>query len=45
MEVKELLTFYNHGSLHATLGYVSPMTFEHRWFATQQHKESPLIGS
>jgi hypothetical protein len=24
--------------LHSTLGYVSPMTFEQRWFAAQQQE-------
>ena len=35
-EVIDWLTFYNHKRLHSTLGYVSPMTFEQRWLATQQ---------
>jgi transposase InsO family protein len=35
-EVVDWLTFYNHKRLHSTLGYVSPMTFEHRWIAAQQ---------
>jgi transposase InsO family protein len=35
-EVMDWLTFYNHKRLHSTLGYVSPMTFEQRWFAAQQ---------
>jgi putative transposase len=24
--------------LHSTLGYLSPMTFEQRWFAAQQQE-------
>ncbi len=36
-EVMDWLTFYNHKRLHSTLGYVSPMTFEKSWHATQQH--------
>ena len=35
-EVIDWLTFYNHKRLHSTLGYVSPMTFEQRWYAAQQ---------
>ena len=35
-EVIDWLTFYNYKRLHSTLGYVSPMTFEQRWIATQQ---------
>ena len=35
-EVIDWLTFYNHKRSHSTLGYVSPMTFEQRWIATQQ---------
>ena len=35
-EVMDWVTFYNHKRLHSTLGYVSPMTFEQRWFAAQQ---------
>ena len=37
-EVIDWLTFYNHRRLHSTLGYVSPMTFEQRWFAAQQQE-------
>jgi len=35
-EVIDWLNFYNHKRLRSTLGYVSPMTFEHRWAAAQQ---------
>lgn len=35
-EVMDWLTFYNHKRLHSTLGYVSPMTFEQRWYAAQR---------
>jgi transposase InsO family protein len=38
-EVIDWLTFYNHSRLHSTLGYVSPMTFENRWHAAQQHQK------
>jgi putative transposase len=36
-EVIDWLTFYNHSQLYSTLGDVSPMTFENRWHAAQQH--------
>ncbi len=35
-EVMDWLGFYNSTRLHQTLGYVSPMAFENRWFAAQQ---------
>jgi putative transposase len=35
-EVIDWLGFYNSHRLHQTLGYVSPMAFEQRWFAAQQ---------
>ncbi len=35
-EVIDWLGFYNSTRLHQTLGYLSPMTFEKRWFAAQQ---------
>ena len=35
-EVIDWLTFYKHKRLHWTLGYVSPMAFEQRWFAAHQ---------
>ena len=34
-EVIDWLTFYNHRTLHSTLGYVSPMRFEANWHAGQ----------
>jgi putative transposase len=37
-EVMSWLTFYNRNRLHSTLGYVSPMTFEERWFAQQANQ-------
>jgi putative transposase len=40
-EVIDWLNFYNHKRLHSTLGYVSPMTFEQRWYAAlQQDRKS-----
>jgi putative transposase len=38
-DVIDWLMFYNHKRLHSTLGYVSPMTFEQRWFAAQQQEK------
>lgn len=38
-EVMDWLGFYNSTRLHQTLGYVSPMAFENRWFATQRQQE------
>ncbi|MGF6853249.1 transposase InsO family protein [Paraburkholderia sp. CI3] len=35
-EVIDWLGFYNARRLHSTLDYVSPMTFEKNWFATQR---------
>jgi putative transposase len=35
-EVVDWLNFYNAHRLHSTLNYVSPMTFEKAWFASQQ---------
>lgn len=29
------VAFYNHSRLHSSLGYVSPMQFEQRWFTAQ----------
>ena len=35
-EVIDWLSFYNHGRLHSTLNYVSPMQFEQNWYAAQR---------
>lgn len=35
-EVLDWLSFYNHGRLHSTLNYVSPMQFEQDWHAAQR---------
>ncbi|MBB2926673.1 transposase InsO family protein [Paraburkholderia silvatlantica] len=35
-EVIDWLSFYNHGRLHSTLNYVSPMQFEQNWHAAQR---------
>jgi transposase InsO family protein len=37
-EVVDWLSFYNHGRLHSTLGYVSPMQFERDWYAAQNQR-------
>jgi len=37
-EVIDWMTFYNHRSIHSTLGYVSPMQFERSWLAAQLSK-------
>ena len=43
-EIIDWLTFYNHRSLHSTLGYVSPMRFEKTWHSTQQDKAAQSSG-
>ena len=35
-EVIDWISFYNYKRLHSTLGYVSPMEFEKRWYTTQK---------
>jgi transposase InsO family protein len=37
-EVVDWLSFYNHGRLHSTLGYVSPMQFERDWYVAQNQR-------
>ena len=34
--VMDWIAFYNHSRLHSSLGYVSPMQFEQRWFTAQR---------
>ena len=34
-EVMDWIAFYNHRRLHPTLGYTSPMAFQHEWLAGQ----------
>lgn len=34
--VRDWIAFYNHSRLHSSLGYVSPMQFEQRWFTAQR---------
>lgn len=36
--VLDWMAFYNHRRLHSTLGYLSPMQYEQRWYAAQQKK-------
>ena len=32
------MAFYNYRSLHSTLGYISPMQYEQRWYEAQRKK-------
>ncbi len=37
-EVIDWLNYYNHGRLHSTLNYISPMKFEQNWLMAQFKK-------
>ncbi|SDR62705.1 Integrase core domain-containing protein [Paraburkholderia tuberum] len=37
-EVVDWLSVYNHGRLHSTLSYPSPMQFERDWYAAQNQR-------
>ncbi len=36
--VMDWIAFYNHRRLHSSLGYLSPMQCEHRWYEAQRKK-------
>jgi transposase InsO family protein len=36
--VMDWIAFYNHRRLHSTLGYLSPMQYEQRWYEAQRKK-------
>ena len=36
--VMDWMAFYNHRRLHSTLGYLSPMQYEQRWYVAQRKK-------
>ncbi len=36
--VMDWMAFYNHRRLHSSLGYLSPMQFEQRWYDAQRKK-------
>lgn len=36
--VMDWMAFYNHRRLHSSLGYLSPMQYEKRWYEAQRKK-------
>jgi transposase InsO family protein len=42
--VMDRIPFYNHSRPHSSLGYVSPMPFEQRWFTAQRKKAASISG-
>ena len=36
--VMDWIAFYNHRRLHSSLGYLSPMQYEQRWYEAQRKK-------
>lgn len=41
--VMDWMAFYNHRRLHSTLGYLSPMQYEQRWYEAQR-KGRVIVG-
>ena len=42
--VMDWMAFYNHRRLHFSLGYLSPMQYEQRWYEAQRKKAAWPLG-
>jgi len=42
--VLDWMVFYNHRRLHSSLGYLSPMQYEQRWYEAQRKKAAQTMG-